>query len=91
MEEDDIRKLADGRVFTGQEARENGLIDELGTLQDAIKEAAKMAGIEGEPFIVKPPRRAISLLDILFGDAQAILPLNPDRSESQIRFQYLWR
>lgn len=91
MDEEAVRKLADGRVYTGQEALENGLVDTLGTLQDAIGEAARMAGIEGEPGIVKPPRKTISLLDILLGDARSILPLNPDRSESHIRFQYLWR
>ena len=91
MKEDAVRKLADGRVFTGQEAKKNGLVDELGTLQDAIAAAAKMAGISGEPKIVTPPVKKVSLLDLLFGDARSPLSLNPDRSESHIRFQYLWR
>jgi protease-4 len=86
-----VRMLADGRVFTGQEARNNGLIDELGTLQDAIAAAGKMAGVSGEPRVVSPPRKRFSFWDLLFGDSRSIVPLNSDRSEAHIRFQYLWR
>jgi protease-4 len=91
MSEDAVRKLADGRVYTGAEAKNNGLIDDLGTLQDAIAAAGKMAGIVGEPRVVTPAKKTISLLDLLLGDARAVLDLNPDRSESHIRFQYLWK
>ena len=91
MNEEDVMKLADGRVFTGQEARENGLIDDLGTYQDAIDAAAKMAGISGEPRILRPARKSVSFLDLLLGDAKSVLPINSDRSESHIRFEYLWR
>jgi protease IV len=86
-----IAKLADGRVYTGQEAKENGLVDELGTYQDAVAAAAKMAGISGEPKIVTAPKKEGALLHLLFGNASSVLSLNPDRSESHIRFQYLWR
>ncbi|MCG6553187.1 MAG: signal peptide peptidase SppA [Candidatus Magnetominusculus sp. LBB02] len=44
--------IADGRVFTGRQALKAGLVDKLGTLQDAIKETAALAGIKGEPSIV---------------------------------------
>jgi len=91
MSEAAVRKLADGRVYTGLEAKSNGLVDELGTLQDAIAAAGKLAGIVGEPNLVTPPKKRISLLDILLGDASTVLNLNPDRSESHIRFQYLWK
>ncbi len=91
MKEEDVRALADGRVFTGQEAEENGLIDELGTYQDAIDAAALMAGISGKPRILRPARRSVSFLDLLLGDVKSVLPLNSDRSESHIRFEYLWR
>jgi len=91
MEEEDVRNLADGRVFTGQEAKENGLVDELGTYQDAIDEAARMAGIPGDPRIIRPVRKSLTILDLLLGDAKSVLPVNSDRSESHIRFEYLWR
>jgi protease IV len=91
MKEEDVRKLADGRVYTGQEAKADGLVDELGTLQDAIDAAARMAGIVGEPKILNPPKKRFSMIDLLLGDSRSALSLSPDRSESHIRFQYLWR
>jgi len=91
MGEEDVRKLADGRVFTGQQAKDSGLVDEIGTYQDAIAAAARMAGIAGPPKILSPSKKRISLLDLVLGDSRSVLPLNPDRSESHIRFEYLWR
>jgi protease-4 len=46
MEIDELLKIASGRVYSGYEALDNGLIDELGTLEDAIEEAAEMADLE---------------------------------------------
>lgn len=91
LQKDQVRKLADGRVYTGQQALKYGLVDELGTLQDAIDAAAKMGGIDGSPVILKPAKRRLSLLDFLLGYSRSALRLNPDRSESHIRFEYLWR
>jgi protease IV len=91
MSVESVRKLADGRVYTGQEAMGNGLIDEIGTFQDALSAVTRMVGISGEPRLVSPPKRKISLVDLLFGDSRSVVALNPDRSESQIRFAYLWR
>jgi protease-4 len=91
MQDEAVRKLADGRVYTGQEAKAGGLVDELGTLQDAISAAARMAGIQGEPKVLSPARKRFTILDLLLGDSRSALSLSPDRSESHIRFQYLWR
>ncbi len=57
-------KLADGRIFTGNQAKGLGLVDELGNLQDTIRIAAKMADIQGEPRVIYPKERS-SLLGIL--------------------------
>jgi len=51
MEEARVRKLADGRIYSGAQAKELGLVDQFGTLEDAIELAAKRAGITGEPAI----------------------------------------
>ena len=59
-----VRDLADGRVFTGRQARTVKLVDELGDLQDAIKLAGKMGGIAGEPRVVETHKR-FSLRDLL--------------------------
>jgi len=61
---EEVRPLADGRIFTGRQARTAKLVDELGDLQDAIKLAARMVGIEGEPRVVEP-RKRFSLRDLL--------------------------
>jgi protease-4 len=45
----EVRKLADGRVYTGSQAKKVGLVDDLGNYHDALAIAAKAGGIEGEP------------------------------------------
>jgi protease-4 len=65
MKREDVLKIADGRIFTGKQAFELGLVDTLGTLEDAIKIAKNMAGIKGEPKIVKEKKKK-NLLDIIF-------------------------
>ena len=49
-------KVADGRVFTGRQARKLKLVDEIGTFQDAVRAAAKAGGIDGEPKVWKVRR-----------------------------------
>jgi len=65
MPEEKVREIADGRIFTGEQAKEMGLVDELGGLNDAVDAAAKMAGITGEPKLVYPEKKKITLLDYL--------------------------
>jgi protease-4 len=49
----EVKTLADGRVYTGRQAKELGLVDQLGDFHDAVLLAGKMAGIVGEPAIVE--------------------------------------
>lgn len=53
MERARVLELADGRVFTGRQALEAGLVDELGNYYDALDKAADLAGIEGEPEVIE--------------------------------------
>lgn len=53
MSEADVRAIADGRICSGRQAQEMGLVDELGYLQDAIDRAAELGGIEGEPRLIE--------------------------------------
>ena len=62
---EEIRKIADGRILTGEQALALKLIDKIGTLQDAIEEAGKLAGIKGEPQVIRPARKKRLLLDML--------------------------
>lgn len=65
--------LADGRIFTGRQAKEAKLVDELGDLEDAIQLAAEVVGIEGEPKVVEP-RRRFSLRELLDSKLNMMLP-----------------
>jgi protease-4 len=65
IDKDAVLEFADGRVMSGRQALEMGLVDRLGGYRDAVLLAAELAGIEGEPVVVKPRRKAISLWDLL--------------------------
>lgn len=68
---EEARKVADGRVFTGRQALELGLVDEIGTREDAFKVAAKLAGLEeGKYEIMDPPKERPSFFDMLTGDEE---------------------
>lgn len=67
MSEKEVRAVADGRVVSGRQALELGLVDELGNLDDAIAVAAEAGGIEGEPRIVRYEQPVPSFLEILMG------------------------
>ncbi|HXX53487.1 MAG TPA: signal peptide peptidase SppA [Thermodesulfovibrionales bacterium] len=66
MVPDQVRKLADGRIFTGKQAVSIGLVDELGNLEDAIKVAARLSGIKGEPGVVSKKEK-FSFMDFVRG------------------------
>ena len=68
-----VAQIADGRILTGEQAKNLGLVDQLGNLQDTIDITAKMVGIEGRPNILYPKRK-ISIWDLLMRDmASAIV------------------
>jgi protease-4 len=64
LERATVMALADGRVYSGRRARELGLVDSLGGLEEAVQKAAELAGIVGRPKLVRPPR-AFRLGDLL--------------------------
>ena len=65
MEIDKTRKISDGRIFSGRQAIGVGLVDEIGDLDDAVKVAGKLAGIDGEPVVVSKSEKGVisKLLD----------------------------
>jgi protease-4 len=68
-----VAQVADGRILTGEQAKQLGLVDQLGNLQDAIDTTAKMVGIEGKPVILYPKKK-FSLLELLIeGITESIL------------------
>jgi protease-4 len=86
LEIKDVRALADGRIFTGRQAKAAKLVDELGDLNDAIKLAADMAGLEGEPRVVEP-RKRFTIRDLIEGQVGRIIPNL--QLETGIRLKYL--
>ncbi len=61
----EVSRIADGRIFTGEQALALRLIDKIGTLQDAVEEAGRLGGIKGEPQVIRPARKRNLLLDML--------------------------
>jgi protease-4 len=73
LEVADVKALADGRIFTGRQAKDAKLVDELGNLEDAIQLAADLSGIEGEPKVVEP-RRRFSIRELLESRVPTLFP-----------------
>jgi protease-4 len=67
-----VRELADGRIFTGRQAKDFGLVDDLGNLQDTIQAAAELAGIEGEPRVIER-REGISFFDMIRNELRGLV------------------
>ncbi len=65
LELDEVIDLADGRIFTGEQAISLGLADTIGTLEDAIKIAGKLAGIQGKPKTIQLRRKSSTFLDFM--------------------------
>ncbi|MBL8167466.1 MAG: signal peptide peptidase SppA [Acidobacteria bacterium] len=99
LNEERVKLLADGRVYTGESARKYGLIDEIGNYQDALKATAKMIGVKGEPQLVTPPkpREGVSILDLLLGASKiqdftpSQLPKQLSDLDTSVKFKYQWK
>jgi protease IV len=62
---EEVGRIADGRIFSGEQALSLKLIDRIGTLQDAIEEAGRLGGIKGEPELIRPSKKKGQVLDLL--------------------------
>jgi protease-4 len=80
-----VRLLAEGRLYTGEQALEVGLVDRMGSYEDAVDLAAEMGGIEGEPRVVKRRLRR-SLYERIFG--RSLLGLLETRQE-RVALRYI--
>lgn len=76
----EVDKIADGRIFTGEQAKDLKLVDEIGTMNDAIKAAADLGGIEGEPNVTNYPKKKTRLIDILSSMEANVIPKIPFNS-----------
>jgi protease-4 len=73
MDREQVRKLADGRIYTGNQAKQLGLVDELGNMYDAIDGASQLAGIVGKPTIKEYGKQ--SPWNMLFGPSEKVSTL----------------
>ena len=62
-----MKELAEGRIYSGEEAKQVGLVDEFGNLPDAIERAGRLGGIKGKVKAVYPEKESYSLLRLLLG------------------------
>ncbi len=82
-----LLKIADGRIFTGSQALEYGLIDTLGTFEDAVMMIGKLTGIDGRPKLVFPQKKSKTLFDLLFTGIDELFSLFAPIPT----LNYLWR
>ena len=86
---DKARAIADGRIFSGRQAINVGLVDEVGDLEYAVKSAAKLAGIEGEPEVVSKAEKG-ALSRLLEGKMpEEIFRVLPDFSLRYMYYMYM--
>lgn len=84
-----VREIADGRIFSGETAKTLQLVDQLGNFQDAVDLAAGMSGIEGEATLVYPKEKTLKLWDILFQSAsKALLKTLSDNIKPVVEYKW---
>jgi protease-4 len=84
-----VKAIADGRVFTGEKAKELGLVDELGGFETALKILGELAGIEGEPKKVYPKKELSFSFRDLFREETWVRWLSRSLENlSEIKIQY---
>jgi protease-4 len=87
LDRQEVLQIADGRIFTGEQAKELGLVDVLGNLEDAISDAGKLGKISGEPKVVTPPKKKISFLELLREETRTLI--DEKLSGNHLRLEYL--
>jgi protease-4 len=85
---EDVRKIADGRILSGEQAKAYKLVDRLGTLQDAIEEAGRQAGIVGDPEVISAPRKKINYWDVMTDGVEGTFNNHLERASSGVRLMY---
>lgn len=92
---EEIEALADGRVFSGRQAAELGLIDGVGTMEDAVAVAGRMAGLGERPRVQRPPEPRRGLWELLLGvtgaEARGLLTTLVPMHSGTPRLLYEWK
>src|SRR6202047_1067652 len=88
---EDIKSIADGRVWTGEQALSMHMIDQIADFEAAVDDTAKAVGITGKPVLVHPDKDRKTVLDLLFGDVSEWLPSREKLLDQHKGFYYLWK
>ncbi len=91
MKYEDVKSIANGKVWTGQQALDMKLIDSVGDFQTVVADTAKMVGIKGEPTLVRPEKDRRTLMDLLLGDVSQYIPSREKLMEQHVGFYFLWK
>lgn len=83
-----VKELSDGRIFTGRQALQEGLVDKLGSLEDAIEMGAKMVHIQGKPKIVSEKKEKNIFFKLL---EEKVLSYFSSQSQLLPGLQFLWQ
>ena len=87
-----LRKIADGRVFTGRQARKLGLVDDLGGMDYAVRLAGKISGIKGKPEVAYPTKKKSNLWELILQQTISTLVGELKKEENRFHqgFYYLY-
>jgi protease-4 len=91
MKFEDVKSIANGKVWTGQQAVPMKLVDQVADFQAAVEDTAKSVGIKGEPTLVRPEKDRKTLSDLLFGDLSEWLPSREKLMDQHVGFYYMWK
>lgn len=83
-----VEKIADGRIFTGEQARDLGLVDRLGNFEDAVSWAGKLGGIKGDIETVYPKEEKLTFLRYLMESAMNEISSRVMHSDMDVEYRY---
>lgn len=86
----DVVKIADGRIFSGKQAKKLGLVDRLGNFEDAIEWAGRKGGIKGEVSTTYPPEKKPFFIRYLLDISQSVMESLMARYASMPTAAYLY-
>jgi protease-4 len=91
MKAEEIKAIASGKVWTGQQALPMKLVDQIGDFRAAVEDTAKAVGIKGEPNLVRAEKERKTALDLIFGDISDWLPDRAKLMQKNPGFYFLWK
>jgi protease-4 len=89
LDEAVVSSIADGRIFSGRRAMDMGLVDMMGNLEVAVKRAAELAGVDGDPDVVYPPGKKPRFIDLFIEETLNRLQFALQKQRT-VGLQYLW-